>query len=282
MVATVRTQGFAAGTDFLKGDQHVSTKVGGRVDILKEIEGIAFVASITDQTLQTIDSAPWARDLLLSAEKKISSNVHAQAGFDFGAESAFAKATVDTEISNKAAVASATWFQRGHHVRTEGAVELDQNLSLWGTHTFNDASHVANSTWVNLKERDGFVIAPFTVPIATSAAKLTYQRDGYMIEPAVDFNHRAGYLSVSKTHDDKRFRGSYAFKEEVGMLEVGWKPRHHTRFTGADRLALTSVNKLWDGELVPLVRGYIKGPLSRGRGLGPPSIGVIVDYEFEA
>jgi len=30
------------------------------------------VASITDQTLQTIDSAPWARDLLLSAEKRIS------------------------------------------------------------------------------------------------------------------------------------------------------------------------------------------------------------------
>ena len=48
-------------------------QLGGRVDILKEIEGIAFVASITDQTLQTIDSAPWARDLLISAEKKISS-----------------------------------------------------------------------------------------------------------------------------------------------------------------------------------------------------------------
>jgi len=43
------------------------------VDVFKEIEGIAFVASITDQTLQTIDSAPWARDLLLSAEKKVSS-----------------------------------------------------------------------------------------------------------------------------------------------------------------------------------------------------------------
>ena len=39
--------------------------------------------------------------------------MHAQAGFDFGAESAFARATVDTDISNKAAVAAATWFQRG-------------------------------------------------------------------------------------------------------------------------------------------------------------------------
>jgi len=31
----------------------------------------------------------------------------------------------------------------------------------------------AGGRQVNLKERDGFVIAPFTVPIATSAAKLT-------------------------------------------------------------------------------------------------------------
>lgn len=63
------------------------------------------------------------------------------------------------------------------------------------------------------------------------------------------------------------------------MLEVGWKPRRHTRFSGADRLALTSTNKLWDGEAVPLVRGYAKGPVSRGRGLGPVSIGAIVDWE---
>ncbi len=48
-------------------------------------------------------------------------NVHAQAGFDFGAESAFARATVDTDISNKAAVAAAAWFQRGKlHSAEEG------------------------------------------------------------------------------------------------------------------------------------------------------------------
>ncbi len=67
--------------------------------------------------------------------------------------------------------------------------------------------------------------------------------------------------------------------QEVAMLEVGWKPRRHTRFSGADRLALTITNKLWDGEAVPLVRGYAKGPVSRGRGLGPVSIGAIVDWE---
>lgn len=60
-------------------DTHAG-QVGGRADFFKEIENIAFVASITDQTLQTIDSAPWARDLLLSAEKKISSAARALAG----------------------------------------------------------------------------------------------------------------------------------------------------------------------------------------------------------
>ena len=43
-----------------------------------------------------------------------------------------------------------------------------------------------------------------------------------MIEPAADFNHRAGYLSVAKTHDDKRIRGSYAFKEARQHRLFGW------------------------------------------------------------
>ena len=49
-----------------------------------------------------------------------------------------------------------------------------------------------------------------------------YQRDGYMIEPAADFSHRAGYLSVSKTHRDNRFRGSYAFKEVRRRGRARW------------------------------------------------------------
>ncbi len=54
----------------------------------------------------------WARSDARAAGRG-ADNVHAQVGFDFGAESAFARATVDTDISNKAAVAAATWFQRG-------------------------------------------------------------------------------------------------------------------------------------------------------------------------
>lgn len=32
---------------------------------------------------------------------------------------------------------------------------------------------------------------------------------------------RGRYLSVSKTHDDKRFRGSYAFKEVTAAPSLG-------------------------------------------------------------
>ena len=74
--------------------------------------------------------------------------------------------------------------------------------------------HVAPNAQVNLRERQGFIIHPFTVPISTSAAQLSVERDGYLIEPAFDFNQRAGYLSVAKDHKNKyNLRGSYAFRE---------------------------------------------------------------------
>ncbi len=51
------------------------------------------------------------------------------------------------------------------------------------------------------------------VPVATSAAALTLEYEGYVVEPAIDFNQRSGYLSVAKAHDRCAFKGSYAFKE---------------------------------------------------------------------
>ena len=67
---------------------------------------------------------------------------------------------------------------------------------------------------VNLRERQGFIIHPFTVPISTSAAQLTVEHDGYIVEPAFDFKQRAGYISVAKDHRNKyALRGSYAFRE---------------------------------------------------------------------
>ena len=51
------------------------------------------------------------------------------------------------------------------------------------------------------------------VPIATSAAAITLEHEGFVVEPAIDFNQRAGYLSVAKAYDRYAFKGSYAFKE---------------------------------------------------------------------
>lgn len=55
-----------------------------------------------------------------------------------------------------------------------------------------------NSTFVNLKERQGFIIDPFTVPIATAAATYTFKKDGYVIEPQYDFHKNSAYLSVAR------------------------------------------------------------------------------------
>ena len=81
-------------------------------------------------------------------------------------------------------------------------------LSRGRRHKF--ACHVQ----VNLRERQGFIIHPFTVPISTSAAQLSVEHDGYLVEPAFDFKQRAGYISVAKDHRNKyALRGSYAFRE---------------------------------------------------------------------
>jgi hypothetical protein len=58
------------------------------------------------------------------------------------------------------------------------------------------------------------------VPISTSAAQLTLEKDGYLIEPAFDFKQRAGYLSVAKDHNKYNLRGSYAFQEVRAILET--------------------------------------------------------------
>ena len=73
---------------------------------------------------------------------------------------------------------------------------------------------------VNLRERQGFIIHPFTVPISTSAAQLTLEKDGYLIEPAFDFKQRSGYLSVAKDHNKYNLRGSYAFREVRAYLKT--------------------------------------------------------------
>ena len=64
------------------------------------------------------------------------------------------------------------------------------------------------------------------MPIATSAAAITLEHEGYVVEPAIDFNQQAGYLSIAKAHDRYAFKGSYAFKEARALALVGVIPVH--------------------------------------------------------
>jgi len=262
--AVVSTKAFFVGQDLARHNTRSAgtSKVGGRVDVAKEIEEIKFTASITDASARDYEATPWIRDFIVTAEKKVNARTTGLVGYDFGAQSAFASVGADTDVAGKEVQASATWFQRGQQVRTQAAVKLDHRATLWGTHTFHDDSLLSNSTYVNLRERQGFIIHPFTVPISTSAAQLSFERDGYLIEPAFDFHQRAGYLSVAKDHRSKyNLRGSYAFREETGLFEVGYKYNNE--------------------DLNPLIRGYIKAPISPQNGIGALSLGVIVDHVFE-
>ena len=56
----------AAPTEVLLG-------VGGRVDVKRQIEEFNVVASFTDTTLRDYDAAPWLKEALVTADKKISS-----------------------------------------------------------------------------------------------------------------------------------------------------------------------------------------------------------------
>lgn len=49
---------------------------GGRVDVKREIEDFNIVASLTDNTLRDYEAAPWLKEALVTADKKISSAPH--------------------------------------------------------------------------------------------------------------------------------------------------------------------------------------------------------------
>lgn len=63
----------------------------------------------------------------------LADNLSLALGYDAGVKGAFASVTGDTNVSNKDVRATATWFQKGNHIRTEASVNLDGRSSLWGT-----------------------------------------------------------------------------------------------------------------------------------------------------
>jgi hypothetical protein len=257
-MAVISAKAFVALDELGSKGNTAGSKVGGRLDIKKEISEINFVASLTDSTIRGYESAPHLPDAIVTADKKINSNLNLLLGYDAGVKGPFAGVTGDTNVSNKDVRASALWFQKGNHIRTEASINVDGRSSLWGTYTFNDNSNLVNSTYINLKEREGFILRPFTVPIATSAIKYTLAKDDYLIEASADLNKRAPYLAVQKRHRNQTYKAHYAFKEKYAMLETGFAQT--------------------EGEL-PLIKGYFKGPLG-GNGIGPLSIGVIFDKTF--
>lgn len=53
-----------------------------------------------------------------------------------------------------------------------GLAELYRQPQVWGAYTFNSEDNSANRTFVNIKEREGFIIEPFTASIANSAVAI--------------------------------------------------------------------------------------------------------------
>lgn len=76
-------------------------------------------------------------------------------------------------------------YSQTHHFSIF-AVQLTQPTVC--RYTFNTPANEVNSTYVNLKERQGFMVAPFTLPTATAAASYSIERDGYVIEPQYNFH----------------------------------------------------------------------------------------------
>ena len=60
-----------------------------------------------------------------------------------------------------------------------------------------------NRSFVNIKEREGFIIEPFTASIATAAVAYTLNRDDYVFDAAYDVNRNAAFLSAGKRFDEK-------------------------------------------------------------------------------
>ena len=70
-------------------------------------------------------------------------------------------------------------------------------------YTYGTTAVTENRTFVNIKEREGFIIEPFTASIATAAVAYTLNRDDYVFDAAYDVNRNAAFLSAGKRFDEK-------------------------------------------------------------------------------
>lgn len=66
------------GVNDIGGKGQPFSNVGGRVDLRKEINEIKFTASITDASARDYESAPWLRDSIITAEKRLNGEFYEQ------------------------------------------------------------------------------------------------------------------------------------------------------------------------------------------------------------
>ena len=59
------------GVNDIGGKGQPFSNVGGRVDLRKEINDIKFTASITDASARDYEAAPWLKDSIVTAEKRL-------------------------------------------------------------------------------------------------------------------------------------------------------------------------------------------------------------------
>ncbi len=76
-------------------------------------------------------------------------------------------------------------------------------LTVHDRYTYGTTSVTENRSFVNIKEREGFIIEPFTASIATAAVAYTMNRDDYVFDAAYDVNRNAAFLSAGKRFDEK-------------------------------------------------------------------------------
>lgn len=268
---SVSTRGFVTlsnvSTDQLQAghSSEVSTKVGGRVDWRQKVNDVNFVVSGTDATARDYESVPQVKDAVITADTNLN-DLSVGLGFDTGTQGVLASigtseglTGTNVRVGGKDVTARAWWFQKGNVVRSEATVNLDLNTKLWGAYTFNSEDNTANRTFVNIKEREGFIIEPFTSSIANAAVAISHTRDDYIIDAAYDINRNAPFLSVGKRQNDKTaIKVGYAFKDEVALLEVAHK----------------------HNDDLPAIRAFVKAPAG-ANGVGKPSGGVILDKYFD-
>jgi len=243
----------------------VNAKVGGRVDWRHSVRDFDITVSGTDASARDYESVPWIKDAVITADTRFR-DLTVGVGFDTGTQGAILSVGTNdnlidrTRIGGKDVSAKAWWFQRGNTVRAEGSVKLDANNRIWGAYTYGTDANTENRTFVNIKEREGFIIEPFTASIATAAVAYTLTRDDYVFDAAYDINRNAAFLSAGKRYNDKTAaKVAYSFKDEVALVEVAHK--HNVDF--------------------PAVRVFVKAAAGANIGVGRPSAGIILDKNFD-